>query len=62
MKIKQRWHFYSDSKAKTIINESYIDDVFKSIFTTVTTNIQKSLGKDWGWIIDSVITHTISIL
>ena len=36
--------------------------MFKSIYTTIITNIQKSLGKDSGWIIDSVIDHTISIL
>ena len=35
--------------------------MFKSIYTTVITNIQKSLGKGSGWIIDSVIDHTISI-
>ena len=36
--------------------------MFKSIYTTIITNIQKSLGKDSGWITDSVIDHTISIL
>ena len=55
-------NFYSSSKAEIITNESDIDDVFKSIYTTIITNIQKSLGKDSGWIIDSVIDHTISIL
>ena len=35
--------------------------MFQSIYTTVITNIQKSLGKRSGWIIDSVINHTISI-
>ena len=54
--------FYSSSKAEIITNESDIDDEFKSIYTTIITNIQKSLGKDSGWIIDSVIDHTISIL
>ena len=53
--------FYSHLKAETIINESDIDDVFKSIYTTVTPNIPKSLGKVSGWIIDSVIEHNISI-
>ena len=37
--------FYSHSKAETIINESDIDDVFESIYTTITSNIQISLGK-----------------
>ena len=52
-------NFHSSLKAEIIINE--IDDVFKSICITVRTNIQKSLGKGSGWIIDSVIDHTISI-
>ena len=54
--------FYSHAKAETIINESHIDDnVFKSIYTTVISNIQKFLGKSSGWIIDSVIDHNINI-
>ena len=32
-----------------------IDDVFQSIYTTIISNIQKSLGKSSGWITDSVI-------
>ena len=35
--------------------------MFKSIYNTIITNIQKSLGKGSGWIIDSVIDHDISI-
>ena len=54
-------NFYSSTKAEIIINESDIDDVFQSIYTTIITNIQKSLGKGSGWIINSVIDHTISI-
>ena len=30
-------------------------------YTTIITKIKKSLGKGSGWIIDSVIDHTISI-
>ena len=37
------------------------DDGFKSIYTTIITNIKKSLGKDSGWIIDSIIDHAMSI-
>ena len=37
--------FYWNSKAETIINESDIDDVFKSNYTIIISNIQKSLGK-----------------
>ena len=44
--------FYSNSKADKIINESDIDDVFKSIYTTILLNRQKYLEKDSGWIID----------
>ena len=53
--------FYSNSKAGVFTNESNIDDIFQSIYTTIISNIQKSLGKGSGWIIDSVIDHTISI-
>ena len=48
-------NFYSSSKAEIIINENDIDDVFKSIDTAIIINIQKSLGKDSGWIVDSVL-------
>ena len=40
--------FYLNSKAEIIINESDIDDVFESIYTTNLSNMQKSLGKDSG--------------
>ena len=35
--------------------------MFQSIYTTIITNIKKSLRKDSGCIIDPVIGHTISI-
>ena len=35
--------------------------MFKSIYATVISNIQKSLGNVSGWITDSVIDHTVSI-
>ena len=53
--------FYTNSKAEIFINESNIDDVFKSIYNAVILNIQKSLWKGSGWIIDSVIDHNINI-
>ena len=53
--------FCPHSKAETIINESDIDDVFKSIYTTIILNIQQVLGKSSGWKIDSIIDHNISI-
>ena len=60
-KDKTKYNFYSSSKAEIIISESDIGDVFQSIYTATITNIQKSLGKGSGWIIDSVTDHTISI-
>ena len=36
--------------------------MFQTTYVAIITNIQKSLGKDSGWIIDSFIDHTISIL
>ena len=53
--------FYSNSKAGTIINESNIDDLFESIYTTIISIIQKILGEDSGWILDSVIDCNIII-
>ena len=44
-----------------IINESSTDDVFKSIYSTIISNVQKYLGKGLAWIIDSVIDHVITI-
>ena len=61
-KYKIRYdYFYSSSKAEIIINESDIDNAFQLIFTTIMQSIQKSLLKDSGWIIVSVIGHTIDI-
>ena len=54
-------NFCSRSKAEIIVIESDIENVFKSIYTTIIANIQKSLGKGLAWIIDSVIGHTIII-
>ena len=53
--------FYSKSKAETIIDERDIDDEFESIYNPIMSNIQKSLGKESDWIIDSVGDETISI-
>ena len=40
--------FYSNSKAEIFINGIDIDDVFKSTYTTIMSNMQKSLGKGSG--------------
>ena len=53
--------FYSNSKAETIINWSNIDCIFESIYSTIVSNIQKSLGQGSGWIADSVINHNVNI-
>ena len=53
--------FFSHSKPETIFNESDIDDIFESIYTTVTSNIQISLGKGSGWITNSIIEHNTNI-
>ena len=45
--------FYSNSKARTIINEGDIVDVLESIYITIISNIQKSLRQGSGWITDS---------
>ena len=54
-------NFYSSSKAEVITNKNDIDDVFQSIHTTIIRNIQKSLGKCWGCIIDLVIDRITNI-
>ena len=52
---------YSNSKVVTIFNKNDIDDVFQSIGSTIISNIQKSHGKSFDWIFDSVVNHTIYI-
>ena len=54
-------HFYLSSKAEIIINERDVDYMFQSFYTTIITTTQKSLGKSSGWIVDSVIDHTITV-
>ena len=61
MKIKQNITlFFSNWKAEVVINGSDGHGVFKSFYTTVVSNIQKSLGNVSGWIIDSIIDHKSS--
>ena len=52
--------FYLNSKAETIVNENKIEDLFLSIYSTVTSNIQASLQQCSGWITNSVINHTFN--
>ena len=46
--MKQSKGLLSKLKAEIIIMKSDIDDVFQAIYTTVISNIQKSLGKGSG--------------
>ena len=52
---------YSNSKIETINKENDIDDVFESVYSTVRSNMQKSLGKGSNGIIGLVIDHDINI-
>ena len=45
-----------------MINESDIVLTIASIYSSIISNIQKSLGQGSGWIIDSFIDHNINIL
>ena len=38
------------------------DYIFKSIYATIISNMQKYFGTDSGWIIDLVIDHKINVL
>ena len=48
--------FHLSSKAEITFNESNIHDVFKSIYSTIISS-----GKGLGWIINSVVDHTLNI-
>ena len=54
--------FYSNSNAETIIYQSDIDDVFESMYSAIISSIQKSLGKDSGWNINSDFDLNSNIL
>ena len=38
---------YLSSKAETVINDSDVDDVFASFYSTIMSNIQEFLEKAW---------------
>ena len=52
--------FSLSSKADTVIDESDIN-VFESIYSGAISNIQISVRKNSGFIINSVLDHTINI-
>ena len=63
--IKQnllRQHLLFELKSRKNINESDINDVFKSIYSTIISNIKKSPENASGWITDSVIIIIIIII
>ena len=45
----------------TIINESDIDNILKSIYTAITSNMLHIFGKVSGWYIDSFKEHNAGI-
>ena len=51
-----------NSTAEIIVNESDIDDIFESIYSTIISSLEKSLEIGSSWIIDSVLDHIINIL
>ena len=53
--------FYLNWKAETTVNESETDDEFESMYATIISNIQKSLGNDWVWSIDSFMDDNIDV-
>ena len=53
--MKQSMTLFIQTQAEIIIYESDTDDVFESIYTTIISNIQKSLGKGSGLLIQSLI-------
>lgn len=61
-KIDERKYgtFYSPWKTEAIINDCDIDAEFESIYTTIISNIQKSLEKGLVSIIDSVTVRTVT--
>ena len=57
--IKQNMSLLIHTQSSKIVNESDIDNAFESVYTKIISNMQKSLGKGSGWIIDSVMEHNI---
>ena len=53
--MKQSMTLFIQTQAEIIIYESDTDDIFESIYTTIISNIQKSLGKGSGLLIQSLI-------
>ena len=48
-------------KGETTANESETDDEFESVYATIISNIQKSLGNGWVRSIDSFMDDNINV-
>ena len=53
--------FFTTYYKWNVINESEIDNVFKSVYSVVISDIQKPPGQGSCWITDLVIDHNINI-
>ena len=53
-------HFIHTQKQKQLLISGIDGNVFKSIYTTVISNIQKNFRKGSNCIIDSVIEHKVN--
>ena len=54
--------FIRTQKQKQLLMKAIFYDEFESIYSTIISNIQKSLGKGLCWLIDSLINHTTNVL
>ena len=50
-----------NSKEEIIINESGVDGIFDPIFSSIISNMQKSLGQGSDSVIELVLDHNITI-
>ena len=53
--------FYSNSKVETIIQDTDIDSIFESIYSTAVTKLRKYQAEGSGCTIDSVIEQNICV-
>ena len=59
--IKQNITFITRTqKQKQFLRKKDIDDVFKSVYSTIILNIQKSFERGLSWVIDSLMDHNIN--
>ena len=59
--IKQNITFITRTqKQKQFLRKKDIDDVFKSVYSTIMLNIQKSFERGLSWVIDSLMDRNIN--